>query len=94
MDQHWGVLPLTVHFTNLSTGPITQYQWQFGDGATSTHTDPIHTYTNVGIFRVTLTAYGIDKKIEITSQPKFVVALLGCPITSLLNNHQNIAIIR
>lgn len=45
------------HFTNLSYGrgsPIVGYDWDFGDGSTSTLEDPVHTYGTAGIFSVTL----------------------------------------
>ncbi len=54
-----GTVPLTVTFTNLSQNGI-NYFWQFGDGVTSTLTSPIHTYTQTGIYTVTLTAYGSE----------------------------------
>lgn len=47
--------PLTVAFTNTSTG-ATRYEWDFGDGATSTETNPVHTYTTRGNFTVKLIA--------------------------------------
>ncbi len=47
--------PLTVRFTNKSTGG-TSYLWKFGDGSTSTATNPSHTYTTTGMFSVTLIA--------------------------------------
>ncbi len=50
-----GSFPLTVTFTNASSG-ATDYIWQFGDGATSTETNPIHTYTQNGVYTVVLTA--------------------------------------
>src|SRR5262249_5944954 len=52
-----GVAPLTVVFTNLSTG-ATNYSWAFGDGNLSTNTNPANTYTNPGLFSVSLTAIG------------------------------------
>ena len=52
-----GLAPLTVQFTNTSTG-ATSYAWNFGDGKTSTATNPANTYTNAGTFTVTLTAVG------------------------------------
>lgn len=45
--------PLTVRFQNASTG-AGSYQWNFGDGGTSTEANPSHTYTTYGNFRVTL----------------------------------------
>jgi PKD repeat protein len=52
-----GVAPLDVAFTDLSTGSITSRLWSFGDGGTSTATNPSHTYA-VGIYTVSLTATG------------------------------------
>lgn len=48
--------PLTVNFTNTSTGGVQSYSWQFGDGGTSTGTSPSHTYSGNGIYTVTLHA--------------------------------------
>ena len=38
------------------TGPLLTYLWNFGDGNTSTVTNPVHNYTTGGPFTVTLTA--------------------------------------
>ncbi|HKR05639.1 MAG TPA: PKD domain-containing protein, partial [Bacteroidia bacterium] len=46
----------TVNFTNTSIN-ATSYLWDFGDGSTSTLTNPSHTYTVVDTFRVQLTAF-------------------------------------
>lgn len=56
-----GAVPLTVHFTDLSTAQgrtITSRSWDFGDGATSTSTNPVHTFTSTEArsFTVRLTA--------------------------------------
>lgn len=47
--------PLTVNFQNLSTGSV-NWEWDFGDGNTSTAQNPVHTYTSYGNFTVTLIA--------------------------------------
>ena len=47
--------PLTVNFTDASAGAVT-YNWDFGDGNTSTVRNPVHTYTSTGNFTVTLIA--------------------------------------
>jgi PKD repeat protein len=50
----------TVTFTNTSTLSDT-YLWDFGDGsATSTETNPVHTYAGDGIYPVVLTAYNAN----------------------------------
>jgi gliding motility-associated-like protein len=50
--------PLTIQFTDQTTPAATGWQWDFGDGQTSTQKDPSHTYTTPGSFNVTLTATG------------------------------------
>jgi PKD repeat protein len=49
--------PLTVQFTDSSSGYIESRLWNFGDGTTSTEQNPTHTYMhgNVGNFTVSLT---------------------------------------
>ena len=51
-----GIVPLTVNFTDTSTGQPTSWAWTFGDGGTSTAQNPSHTYTTAGTYSVTLTA--------------------------------------
>jgi PKD repeat protein len=51
-----GSAPLTVQFTNASTGTGNSYVWSFGDGTTSTAVNPSHTYSNPGTYTVRLTA--------------------------------------
>ncbi|RAI99897.1 gliding motility-associated-like protein [Chitinophaga skermanii] len=46
-------IPFTTNFTNQSTG-ATSWNWNFGDGGTSTLASPSHTYTNYGEYDVTL----------------------------------------
>lgn len=52
-----GPVPLTVVFTNTSQN-ATSYLWDFGDGTTSTETNPSHVYTTPGTYMVQLTATG------------------------------------
>ncbi len=49
-----GVLPLAVRFTDASTGPVKTWAWEFGDGATSTERNPVHTFTKTGTYSVRL----------------------------------------
>src|SRR6266545_4647100 len=54
-----GNVPLTVQFTDQSTGTITARDWNFGDGSAHSSTqNPSHTYTNAGNYTVTLTVSG------------------------------------
>jgi PKD repeat protein len=51
----------SIKFTNQSTNGVT-YRWDFGDGETSTETDPVHAYTTAGDYTVSLTAYSKKEK--------------------------------
>ena len=51
----FGYTPLTVQFTDASTGPVTSYSWAFGDGGTSTSQNPSHQYMTDGTYTVGLT---------------------------------------
>jgi PKD repeat protein len=68
--------PLTAAFTDTSAGHPSSWSWDFGDGATSSDRNPVHTYHNIGSYTVTLTvsnAYGSDTK----SQSNFITVLNG-----------------
>ncbi|MBI2871695.1 MAG: PKD domain-containing protein, partial [Chloroflexi bacterium] len=49
-----GASPLTVTFTDLSTGGPTSWSWDFGDGVSTTEQNPTHVYASEGTFTVTL----------------------------------------
>jgi PKD repeat protein len=53
-----GLVPLTVVFTDTSTGDIDTWSWDFGDGETSATQHPTHTYNVTGTFTVSLTVTG------------------------------------
>ncbi len=51
-----GTLGLTVDFVDLSPNSPSSWLWSFGDGANSTMQNPSHTYSQPGLFTVTLEA--------------------------------------
>ena len=51
----YGLAPLSVQFTDESTGSPATWSWNFGDGNTSTLENPANTYANNGTYTVTLT---------------------------------------
>jgi PKD repeat protein len=53
-----GSAPLTVSFTDQSSGQITNWAWSFGDGGTSSQQNPIHVYQSPGTYLITLTVIG------------------------------------
>jgi PKD repeat protein len=54
-----GIAPLTVNFTNQSSGNIDTCAWDFGDGGTSSSCgNPSHEYTTAGVYTVSLDVSG------------------------------------
>ena len=51
-------------FTNLSTDNARSFEWDFGDGTTSTERNPMHIYAEAGSYNVKLTARGVIKTAE------------------------------
>mgnify|MGYP003757410163 CR=1 FL=1 len=80
-----GEAPLEVRFTDTSdpgTSPIEAWQWDFGDGATSAETDPVHVYAVPGAYTVTLTvtnAVGSDTMIRVN----YITVLVAMPAAGL-----------
>jgi len=54
VNQTSGCTPLTVQFTDTSTGTPASWNWSFGDGSISAVQNPVHTYTSAGNYTVTL----------------------------------------
>ena len=50
-----GYTPLTVRFTDNSTGSYDTILWDFGDGVGSSLENPVHTYEEQGLYTVALT---------------------------------------
>jgi PKD repeat protein len=53
-----GPAPLTVGFSGESSGAVSDWLWNFGDGGRSTAQSPSHVYTIPGTYSVSLTATG------------------------------------
>ena len=68
-----GYIPLIVNFTDESSGNITSWNWNFGDGATSTIQNPSHTYATEGTYSVSLSVSGPDGS-DTESKNDFITA--------------------
>jgi PKD repeat protein len=67
--QEQGTAPFKVTFTDVSSGDITSWHWDFGDGQFSDAREPVHTYTAAGDYTVSLAIMGpggsdVETKIE------------------------------
>ncbi len=74
---------LQVIFLNFSQNAVS-YQWNFGDGETSTEENPTHTYADVGEYEVVLTASNAEgatatfsQTIQITDPDQALALLAG-----------------
>jgi gliding motility-associated-like protein len=80
-----GCAPYAVTFENTSSGGL-QFNWDFGDGTTSSERSPTHTFS-AGTWTVTLTA--IDSgSCNIVSTKSFTITALGQPTASFTASPQ------
>jgi PKD repeat protein len=76
-----GTAPLTVAFTDASTGTPTSWNWIFGDmgaGNTSTEKNPVHAYTTPGAYSVNLTVSNAGGSNSLV-QPDYVLVSYPAP---------------
>jgi photosystem II stability/assembly factor-like uncharacterized protein len=71
-----GPAPLTVDFTNTTTGDYEESLWDFGDGVTSTQESPTHAYAAPGVYTVTLTVTG-SRGTDVAIRPDHITVHTG-----------------
>lgn len=59
-DNNYAEAPATIYFENSSTD-AKDYEWSFGDGGSSSQTNPSHTYVEAGTYNVQLIAKNKSK---------------------------------
>ena len=80
-----GIAPLAVSFTDTTTGVVTSWNWNFGDGATSTAQNPVKTYNNPGTYTVFLTATGPGGSNTL-NRPDYITVIDPAPVASFSAN--------
>ena len=78
----YGNAPLSVIFTDLSTGNPTLWNWSFGDGAYSDEENPVHIYNVSGTHTVSLTVSN-DAGTNTTTKTGCIAILEPCLNTIL-----------
>jgi poly(beta-D-mannuronate) lyase len=84
-----GPAPLTVTFTDNSTGTITSVDWDFGDGGTTNFTAPTnvqHLYATAGVYTVTLVNSN-PSGAATNTQSNLITATALDPYTSWASNY-------
>jgi len=73
-DTLAGMAPLTVQFTDLSTGAITAWEWHFDNYVTvdSTQQNPTRTYTDEGTYTVSLTVTRPDGSTDTETKTDYI----------------------
>lgn len=75
LDKTSGTIPLVVNLMDRSTGNPTSWQWNFGDGNSSTDQNPSHTYTVAGSYSITLSVSdGSDTDSVVKTNTIFVTS--------------------
>ncbi|AKB57277.1 cell surface protein [Methanosarcina barkeri 227] len=86
----YGDVPLTVNFTDASTGNVSSYSWDFDDDGTvdSTEQNPVYTYTAAGNYTVNLTVANADGNDSEVKTDYIVVSesLPGAPVANFTAN--------
>ena len=78
-----GTAPFKVTFADTSTGSPTSWDWDFGDGGSSTLENPTHTYDEPGSYSVTLTVSDGDDSDELTYSNYILVVTPTTPVTTM-----------
>ena len=96
--------PVNINLQNLSIGTgVLSYQWNFGDGGTSTQTNPSHTYTTPGTYTLQLIVTNVNgcrdtmrvsNAVVIgSSQSSFTIPSTACVNTGIpINNTSTTAV--
>ena len=85
-DITTGDPPLTVNFTNKSTGDIKSYSWNYRDWSIDSVKNPTHIFVNPGIFSVTLIVS--DGTYSDTLTKKYLIKVNRIPIQDAILNQE------
>lgn len=80
----------TFFFFDLSEGNLSRVHWDFGDGSTSTDSNPLHIYGSIGNYTVTLTAISVDSCLAQTTRTVTVVNSFQASFT--VNNGDEVCV--
>ena len=95
MSPTYGKAPLSVQFTDTSTGTPTAWRWYFGDNATSTTKSPTHNFATDGTYTVSLTVTNANGS-NTSSQSVMVGTNIAKPVASFTvsttNGHPTLSV--
>ncbi len=79
-----GCVPLQVQFTDQSVQNgagcrITDWLWSFGDGNSSTQQNPVHSYSAIGRYTVSLTVTNNEDNSHTVTHEEYIKVVACCP---------------
>ena len=78
-----GSAPLAVAFTSTTSGTVSAYSWNFGDGTSSTAANPNHSYGAAGTYSVSLTVTGANGTTKTqATKPNYVTVTAPPPVAN------------
>jgi PKD repeat protein len=80
-----GYIPLSIAFTDTSVN-ATNWYWMFGDGSTNTSQNPVHTYTNAGLYSVNHLAYNPYSSSWSNKSQIIYASPLSAPVANITAN--------
>ncbi|MEO0507486.1 MAG: PKD domain-containing protein [Bacteroidota bacterium] len=86
-DVNTGIAPLLVSFKGENSTDdleIVSYNWDFGDGNSSTETNPAHTYLSTGIFTASLTVTDAEGLNDMETLEITVTSSVNQPPTAVI----------
>jgi PKD repeat protein len=86
-----GSAPLTVSFTDISSGSPTAWAWDFGDGGQSSSGPLVsHSYASAGTYTVKLMVTGAGGSSSVTKNSYIVVSAAVCTVPNFVGNNTKI----
>ncbi len=71
-DASIELIDAEIHFTDLSSGPVGWWQWDFGDGIGSIEQHPTHIYTEPGVYDVSLAVMDQSGTLQTETQASLI----------------------
>ena len=71
-DGNIELIDTAIHFSDLSTGPVGWWEWDFGDGNRSVEQHPTHIYTDPGIYDISLSIRDHTGALQTETRPDLI----------------------
>lgn len=87
VDTAYGCAPITVKFTNTSTGNAENWYWEFGDGTNSGQPSPTHVYSKPGRYNAKLVVYNSLGEVDSAYLTGVTDGIYSLPFSAMPGQH-------